>query len=252
MTAIVDTSPGVPLTRRWANVIRIHVANPWPTLVTPWLIFTVIFGLNYSIWRIVLMAAGAGGVGPNAFQYNGGATWIFFYMVVVAVQSMNQTFRFAIGFSSTRRDYYLGTATLFVGLSAFYAVGITLLAGAERLTGGWGIDGGFFAPAFLADLPLAQVAYVYFAALLFMFFLGSAIGSVFVRWGANGILMFLGSVAVVLVATVWLVTRANAWGSVGAFFTHNSVPMILTWSLPVTAVAAAVGYALMRRATSRA
>ncbi len=251
MTAIVDAAPGVPFTRRWANVIRIHVANPWPTLVTPWLIFTAIFGLTYSIWHIVLMAAGAGGVEPNAFQYNGGVTWILFYMVVVAVQSMNQTFRFAIGFSSTRRDYYLGTATLFVGLSAFYALGITLLAGVEGLTGGWGVDGGFFAPAFMANLPLVQVAYVYFATLLFMFFLGSAIGSVFVRWGANGILMFLGSVAVVLVATVWLVTRANAWASVGAFFTDNSVPMILTWSLPVTAVAGLVGYALMRRATPR-
>lgn len=251
MTAIVDIAPGVPLSKRWENVIRIHVANPWPTLVTPWLIFTAIFGLNYAIWRIVLMAAGTRGVGPGAFQYNGGATWILFYMVVVAVQSMNQTFRFAIGFSSTRRDYYLGTATLFVGLSAFYAVGITLLAGAERLTGGWGVEGGFFAPAFMANLPLVQVAYVYFATLLFMFFLGAAVGSVFVRWGANGILVFLGSVAVLLVASVWLVTRANAWGSVGAFFTDNSVPMVLTWSLPVTAVAAAVGYALMRRATPR-
>jgi hypothetical protein len=252
MTVIANTIPGAPFTKRWANVIRIHVANPWPTLVTPWLIFTAIFGLNYAIWRIVLMAAGAGGVEPHAFQYNGGATWILFYMVVVAVQSMNQTFRFAIGFSSTRRDYFIGTATLFVGLSALYAMGITLFAGVESLTGGWGVDGGFFAPAFMADLPLVQVAYVYFATLLFMFFLGSAIGSVFVRWGANGILVFLGSVAVALVATVWLVTRANAWTSVGAFFTNNSVPTILTWSLPVTAAAAIVGYALMRRATPRA
>jgi hypothetical protein len=252
MTAIVATAPGVPLTKRWANVIRIQVANPWPTLVTPWLIFTGIFGLTYAIWRIVLMAAGPAGVEAGGFQYNGSVTWILFYMVAVAVQSMNQTFRFAIGFSSTRRDYYLGTATLFVGLAAYYAMGITLLAGVESLTGGWGVDGGFFAPAFMANLPLVEVAYVYFAMLLFMFFLGSAIGSVFVRWGSNGILVFLGSVAVALVASVWLVTRANAWASVGAFFTDNSVPTILTWSLPVTAVAGLVGYALMRRATPRA
>ena len=252
MTAIVDTVPHVPLTKRWANVLRIHVANPWPTLVTPWLIFTAIFGLNYAIWRIVLMAAGTGGVQPGAFQDNGGVTWILFYMVVVAVQSMNQTFRFAIGFSSTRRDYFLGTATLFVGLSAFYAIGITLLAGAERVTGGWGVEGGFFAPAFVANLPLVQVAYVYFATLLFMFFLGAAVGSVFVRWGANGILVFIGSLAVVLVATVWFVTKAGDWGTVGSFFADTSVPTILTWSLPVTSVAAFVGYALMRRATPRA
>lgn len=251
MTAIVENAPVAPFTKRWANVIRIHVANPWPTLVTPWLIFTAIFGLTYAIWHIVLTAAGTGGVEANAFQYNGGVSWILFYMVVVAAQSMNQTFRFAMGFSSTRRDYYLGTAIFFVGLSAMYAVGITLLAGVESLTAGWGVEGGFFAPAFMAQLPLVQVAYVYFATLLFMFFLGAAVGSVFVRWGASGILIFWGVVAVLLVATIWWVTRAEAWGSVGSFFAGNSVPTIFTWSLPVTAVAALVGYVLMRRATPR-
>ena len=49
MTAIVATAPRVPLTKRLANVIRIHVANPWPTLVSPWLISTAIFGLTYAI-----------------------------------------------------------------------------------------------------------------------------------------------------------------------------------------------------------
>ena len=251
MTAILDTAPAVPVTKRWGNVVRIHVANPWPTLVTPWLIFTAIFTLTYSIWHIVLMAAGDKGVEPGAFQYNGGATWIMFYMVVVAVQSMNQTFRFAVGFSSTRRDYYLGTGVLFVALSAYYALGITLLAALESLTGGWGVDGSFFAPAFLAQLPLVQVFYIYFVTLLFMFFLGASVGSVYVRWGASGILVFFGSVAVVLVGAVWLVTSANAWGSVGAFFADNSAPTIFTWSLPITAIAALVGYALMRRATPR-
>lgn len=251
-TAVVDTALAASFTRRWANVIRIHVANPWPTLVAPWLIFTAVFGLTFAIWHIVLIAAGSGGVDANAFQYNGGATWILFYMVVVAVQSMNQTFRFAIGFSSTRRDYYLGTATLFVGLAAVYATGITALAEVEHLTSGWGVQGAFFAPSVLAHLPLAQVWYAYFVTLLFMFFLGTAVGSVFVRWGGNGILVFFGSLAVVLVATIWLVTRASAWGTVGSFFTDNSVTTILTWSLPVTLVAALVGYALMRRATPRA
>jgi hypothetical protein len=251
MTVIADTAPAVPLVKRWTNVIRIHVANPWPALVTPWLIFAAIFGLNFAVWHIVLTAASPGSVEADAFQYNGGVTWILVYMVVVAVQSMNQTFRFAMGFSSTRRDYYLGTAALFVGLSAMYATGVTLLAGAEDFTGGWGVDGGFFAPAFLAGLPLIEVAYVFFTALLFMFFLGAAVGSVFVRWGANGILVFFGALAVLLVAAIWQITGADAWGSVSAFFTDNSVPTIFTWSLAVTAVSALVGYALMRRATPR-
>ena len=252
MTAIVDTVPAVPLSRRWASVIRIHMANPWPTLVTPWLITVAIFGLNYAIWHIVLMAAGDGRVDPGAFQSNGGITWIFVYMVVVAVQSMNQTFRFAMGFSFTRRDYYLGTAAYFAALSAFYALGITLLAGVEHLTNGWGVDGAFFAAAFTKDLPLIQVAYVYFVVLLFLFFLGTAAATVYVRWATNGMFIFFGSLAIVLVGASWIVTRSDGWETVGTFFTDHGLATIVSWSLPLTALAALAGYSFLRRATPRA
>lgn len=257
MTAIVDpatpAAPAMvtpPLTR-WANVVRIHVANPWPTIITPWLVFAAVFGLTYAIWRIVLTAAGPGGIEPDGFRYNGGVTWIFIFLMVVAIQAMSQTFPFALGFSVTRRDYSFGTAVYFVLLAAIYSMGMTVLAGVESLTGGWGVEGGFFAAGFMATLPLAQVAFIYFAALLFLLFFGAAVGSVFVRWGSNGILIFFGVIAVLLVATIWLVTNADAWGAVGAFFTDNSVLTILTWSLPGTIMLAIVGYALMRRATPR-
>ena len=86
-------------------------------------------------------------VEPGAFQYNGGATWIMFYMVVVAVQSMNQTFRFAVGFSSTRRDYYLGTGRALRGsLRILRDWGSPCSRPSKALTGGWGVDGAFFAP----------------------------------------------------------------------------------------------------------
>jgi hypothetical protein len=252
MTAIIDPATVTPPMQRWANVVRIHVANPWPTIITPWLVFAAVFGLTYAIWSIVLTAAGPGGIEPDGFQYNGGVTWIFIFLMVVAIQAMSQTFPFALGFSVTRRDYSFGTALYFVLLAAIYSIGITVLAGAESVTGGWGVYGGFFAPAFMASLPLVQVAFVYFAALLFLLFFGAAVGSVFVRWGSNGILIFFGVVALLLVASIWWVTNADAWGPVGAFFTDNSVPTLLTWSLAGTIVFAVVGYVLMRRATPRA
>ena len=67
-------------------------------------------------------------------------------LMVVAVQAMSATFRFALGMSVTRRDYYLGTALYFTMLSVVYAAGLTALGGIERLTDGWGLDGYFFAP----------------------------------------------------------------------------------------------------------
>ena len=82
--------------------------------------------------------------------------------------------------------------------------------------------------------------------------MGAAIGSVFVRWAANGILVFFGSVAVALLAR--RVAR-HAGERLGVCVARSSpitrCRRFVTWSLPVTAVAAIVGYALMRRATPR-
>ena len=37
--------------------MRIHLANPWAIIITPWLITVAIFLANFAIWHIVLMAA---------------------------------------------------------------------------------------------------------------------------------------------------------------------------------------------------
>jgi hypothetical protein len=250
MTAIA-TPTVVPARRRIALATRLHATNPWGTLILPWLILIGVFGVNFAVWHIVKAAAGDGQVDPDAFQYNGGVTWIFFYMAVVAIQAMNQTFRFALGMSATRRDYYLGTALYFVALSLMYGIGISLLAAIERATDGWGVRGAFFAPAFMADLPLAQVAFGFVLILLLLFFVGAAVATVFVRWGSNGILAFFGAVAVIGLAGAWLMTRANAWGSLVDALGGHSFVWIVSWSLIPTVVAGGVGFMLLRRATPR-
>ena len=235
--------------RIW-RVNRLHAVNPWPSLILPWLITGVIFGLTYAIWRLVAsVAGGLENIDDNAFQYGGGASWILFYMMVVAVQAMNQTFRFALGFSVTRRDYYLGTALHFALVSVMYAAGFTALAAVEQATSGWGIDGAFFAPGFFADLPFAQVAYVYLMLFLLFSSLGAAMATVYVRWKSAGMLVVFGVLGAGIVAALWLITVAHGWAPVGRFFTTNSIPVIASWSLVVSGLSCTVGYGLLRRAT---
>jgi len=255
MTAVAPThsftrTHRAPVHRIGATV-RIHVANPWTTLISPWLILLVVFGLNFAIWHLVLMAAGDRGVEADAFHYNGGVSWIVFYMVVVAVQAMNQTFSFVVGLGATRRDYFVGTSALFAGLALMYGIGVSVLAGVERATSGWGVNGWFFAPGPFATMPLWEVAVTYTLVLLFMFFVGSGVAAVFVRWGATGILTFFASVAVLLLATLWAITQADAWASVGHFFTARSPLELALLSLPLSLVGGLVGYGLMRRATPK-
>ncbi len=242
-----------PLRSRVWNAVRLHAANPWPTLITPWLIFAAIFGLTFAIWHLVTRAAGGTqNLDTNAFDFNGGVTWVFFFLMVMAIQTMSLTFRFALGIGMTRRDYYLGTVTYLAILASTYAAGITLLAQVERLTNGWGLDGRFFAPWILADLPAWQLWYVNALAGLLLAMLGVAAGAVWVRWKATGLYVFLGGLAAVIVGTLWLMTVTESWGSLGDYLGSHTPVVAATWTLPATALLAVAGYPVLRRATPRA
>ena len=253
MTA-VTSSPATasPLSHRIANVLRLHIANPWQSLITPWLVYAAIFAANMAIWLAVTTAAGGRDqLDSNAFSTNGGASWIFVYMMVISVQAMNLSFAFALGLGMTRRDYYLGTAAFFVALSAMYAAGITVLAGVETATGGWGVDGRFFSAWVVAELPSWQQFLVYFLLALLFFSFGATAGSVWVRWRTLGIYVFLGAILLLVVAWVWGTTAAGGWGTVGRFFTDNSTLTVVLWTLPVTLVSGVAGYLVLRRATPK-
>lgn len=255
MTATVNTTATmaapVPPRRVW-NVVRLHVANPLPTLVVPWVITLVIFGLTLAIeLMVVSVAGGVQNLDPDAFQYNGGISWIAIFMLITAVQAMSLTFRFALGFSVTRRDFYLGSALYFVLLALVYATGITVLAGIERATGGWGIRAAFFAPWGLGDQPLVSLWAAFALVLLLFFFLGAAVATVWVRWKAYGLYTFFLGLAALLVGAGWLITATESWEALFDYLTSHTLLQVTAWTLPVTLICAVVGYLFLRRATPR-
>ena len=252
MTAVAHERHVAPAPTRIWNVVRLHVANPIPTLVLPWIITFIIFAGNLAIWLMVAQAAGGvDNVEPGGFQYNGGISWIVVFMMVVAVQAMNLTFPFALGFAVTRRDFYLGSALYFVLLSLLYATGLTVIAAIEKATGGWGLDAAFFAPFGLHDRPLAVLWFVYFGLMLLFFFLGAAVATVWVRWKAYGLYAFFIGLAVLLIGAGWVITVTESWGDVGQFFVTNSPAELVAWTLPLTLVSAVVGFLFLRRATPK-
>lgn len=245
-----DTHVSGGFARIW-NVVRLHVANPAPTLVVPWLITAAIFLMTLAIWSIVRQATGAENLEEDAFTYNGGISWIFFFMVVVAVQAMNLTFRFALGFSVTRRDFFFGSALYFVLLSLMYSSGFTVMAALETATDGWGVEGRFFSPFVLQEAPLVTVWFIFFMAILMFLFLGAAVATVWVRWHAYGLYSFFIGLAALAIGGAWLVTMSERWGEVGRFFTSNSLEALAAWTLPVTLVCALAAFFFLRRATPR-
>ncbi|MEO6115899.1 MAG: ABC transporter permease, partial [Pseudolysinimonas sp.] len=168
---------------RILNVVRLHLGNPYTTIVLPWIILGVILTINIAIWALV--ALGTHGQHSRdqttGYSYSGSALYIAVYMMIVAVQAISVTFPFALSYGATRRAYWLGTSLTFVLLSAMYAIGFTILGVIERATNGWGLGGRMFTPIYFGDTWWERLLVCFFG-LLFFFFIGSSLAAVWVRW----------------------------------------------------------------------
>lgn len=213
MTTITEATrqSGHESLARILNVTRLHLTNRFPIMVLPLLILAFIFLVNYIIWWLLLGAMdGPGGLETlDGISFSGASSFIFIYMLVVAVQAVNLTFPFALGFSVTRRDFYLGSCVAFVLLSAYYAAIMTVMAVMERLTNGWGLGGSMFDVVyFREENPLLQFV-LFLLIFLFFFFIGAATASVYVRWRANGMYVFFACLILLVVGAVALTTFAG-------------------------------------------
>lgn len=252
MTTMTVHAPATPI-RRILNVVRLHFANPWTTIILPWIILGVIFAANLAIWALISTLTRTSVDNANVqdgLQYSGSNFFIFIYMLVVAVQAISITFPFALGYGVTRRDYYLGSALTFVLLSVAYSVALTILSAIEDATNGWGLGGRMFTTAYFGD-NTAQRFLIFLLGLLFFFFIGAAAAAVWVRWKATGIVTFFITIGLATLGFFALVTLTGSWGAVGSFFAAAGLVGSMLWSLVITAIAAVTGFFILRRATPR-
>jgi hypothetical protein len=258
MSAITVSAgiPAAPLTRRILNVVRLHLANPFMVIITPLMILGLIFVANWVIWALVRWGT------PNdpqsvadvseGLQYSGASLWTFVYMMVVAIQAMNLSFPFALGFGSTRRDFSLGTAVTFLALSAGWALLYNALALIERATNGWGLGGAMFDSFYFGvDVGWGERIFNVFAAFAFFFFIGSVFGAIYVRFRARGLILFFLVLALVLIGLLALITVTSAWGALGDFFAAAGFAGTYALALGVGGVAGVASHLIMRRATPR-
>lgn len=232
---------------------RLIVANPWTTLTLPWIILGVIFVANWCIWWLIARNAGPGVI-ENATQgmaWSGAGFYLFVYMMVVAIQAVNSSFPLALGWGSTRRDFSLGAALVWVGLSLVYATGFTVLGVIEEATNGWGLGGVMFTAIYFGDGPWFVRFLVCIGLLLFFFFVGSALAAAYVRWKANGLYVFFALLGLFLIGAAAVLTLTGNWPWLWGGIADLGVTGLVAWSLPVSAIAGLIGWVLLRRATPR-
>lgn len=252
-TAVADPGAAAPFARSW-RIARLLAANPWTIIGFPLVILGVIFAMNWAIWWLIARNLGAESIADGSDQtyYTGALSFVFIYMLVVAVQSVNVSFPLALGYGATRRAFSLGSALAFVLLAVGYALVMTLGAWLEELTGGWGLGGVFFRVfVFATDAGWLAQWWVYVCWLLFFFFSGTIFASAFVRWKAAGLTTAFVILAVVTVAAIAVLTLTESWIAFwDGLSTLGTVGFASALLVPALA-SAVVGHLVLRRATPR-
>lgn len=245
-TAPLSTTPR-PLTRRIGTIVRLLFANPWTAIYWPLTILGVILLMNMAIWGIV--RASIPPEGEMASVGNGGVAFLFVYMLVVAVQTVNQAFPLALGYGSTRRDFVLGFGVFAVALAIGYSALLVLASLIERATGGWGVGLTFFTTYELLQAEWWEGFALSLLAFLLFFAIGAATAAVYVRWKVAGMYVFWGGLVFVGIGGAALATWLDAWPQVGAFFAWAGLVGGAAWSLIITALCAVAAWLILRRAT---
>ena len=251
VTAPRMITPATTQSRIWA-VTKLTLTNPWTAIILPWIILGIIFLANVAIWLVITSAAPIGAARDEAiegFNYGGASSFIFIYMLIVAIQTITLTFQYALGYGVTRRDFYLGSSLTFVLLSLMYALGLTILAEIERATNGWGLGGRMFAPVFFGDGIWFERLWIFFTAFLFFFFAGALTAAIYVRWRSNGVVAFSVGIAALLIAAGALLTFTGNWAAIPDFFGAIQFLGGYSLSLVISLIAAACSYFVLRGAT---
>ena len=235
-----------PLTTRIFTIVRLLFANLSTAVWTPLMILGFILVINFAIFAILRANISEGG---ETASNTGGAFFIYVYMLVVAVMSINQAFPLSLGYGSTRRDFLLGFGVFAFALSIGYSMLLATAAMIEQATNGWGIDMGFFTSGVLWQADWWQAFALSFLALLLFFGIGAATASVYVRWKATGMYIFWAALVLIVLGGAALVTWLDAWQQVGEFFVGAGVLGSAAWSLIVTGLCGLAAWLILRRAT---
>ncbi|MET4159973.1 hypothetical protein [Agromyces sp. PvR057] len=255
MSAVIDQSIVRTEARSRAHeiwrIVRLHCVNPSVFFGIPW----IILGSAWAVMMIVgLIITGAGGPAEDmaeGMRYSWAVLSPQWYLVVVGVQAIGMTFSFALGFGTTRRDFWLGTSAMFGIVSFLNAVAIATLVQIEKATDGWGIGIAMFDSLWYGQQGWLTDFYTTLAMQLLVLFIGASVTTVYMRWRMRGMLFVAFGAIVLFLAFIATMTFSGTWMALFEWFAAIGVVGGFTIVLALAVVCAIGGYLVIRRATPR-
>lgn len=231
------------------RIVRLHAVNPSVFFGVPLIIFALAWVMTLAI-ALIMRGSGGDGTALEGMRYSWAVLSPQWYLVVVGVQAVGLTFPFALGFSSTRRDFWLGTSVMFVLTSIVFAVVIATLVQLEILTGGWWLGAHMF-DALWYGANWVTDFYTAFALQLLVLFLGAAATTVYMRWRMRGMVIVVVALSLLLLGTIALLTFTRSWPGLVAWLGSLGAVGLFTLVLGFAAVFAIAGFLVIKRATPR-
>ena len=153
------TVPKTPARSRIGAVLQLHTVA-WPLLIAwPVGILLISFLISFTIYAIVGNEEGEG--------FTGSVFSVYGFVLAFYLQSMTQTFPFALGLSVTRREFFTATTVMALAQSAVFAIALQLLSVLESATNGWGVHMRMFGIArYFTDNTAVQLLALFATLLL--------------------------------------------------------------------------------------
>ena len=222
------------------NVARYHLVDRFTYIVLPWALLAFVFVVNLVIVASIPTK-------PNQNVPVGGLSSFYVMILVLGILSTTRSLPFGLSLGVSRRSYFFGTAGLAVSMAAVYGLALTILQVIERATGGWGLRLHFFRVTYLLPGPWYLTWLTSLVGLTLVFLYGSWYGLAYRRWNIPGLLGFIAAQITLLLAGGLIATWADAWTSIGHFFTTLSVTGLTGVLAALTGALFAGGLATMRR-----
>jgi len=224
---------------RILNVVRLQLVNKQTWVWIPLIVLGSALALSIVIYAMIPSD------GP---KYGGAGQAPLWYFFALGLQALTLTFPFSQALSVTRREFFLGTLLTAIG-GALLLTAMFLLGGwIEDVTHGWGVNGYVFRLPWVWESGPLAAALTYFTLALFLFLVGFTGATIFKRAGALAIAVVGVGVGAVLVGVVFVITRFELWGQVGAGLAGLGALGLALWGLVAIAVLAGISYLVLRRA----
>lgn len=218
------------------TVMRTHLVDYWLWLIVPLIVLMSSFVVNL----IVSMSIGS--------FTTGGLMSIYGFVMSIGIAVIPMNFSFSLSFGIRRKDYFLGTISMFLLFSLIDSIALTLLRELEQFTSGWGTGLHFFDVPFLSSLSFPHLALLNFVVISHLFLFGFLLSSIVRRFGKLVLISLLLLSFIILGTGSVLMTYWDYWGQFGSWVTTYQTD-ILWFLAPLTLLYAFLCYIWLRKST---